>query len=119
MKRLFLMGFFALSCSGSGKGYYSESNLPVVKIATNTNESDIVFRIYDRDFKNLVRESKGDGWIQVEIPEGWYCFSAWKDKNNNNRIDTGDLYGADSSAKNISWGCIPCEVNISLSVVGR
>ncbi len=120
MKRGFLiLGMLLLGCSSSLVGPYYESNMPNLTIKTNTNEDNIVFRVFsDKDMSTLIRESVGNGSLTIEIPEGKYFFSAWKDKNENNILDSGDLYGEDTTGYTVDSRCYyagECVVNIYLS----
>ncbi|MEO0174541.1 MAG: hypothetical protein ABIL16_07460 [candidate division WOR-3 bacterium] len=120
-KMLFLVLAFALllSCSSSYVGGgYTESLLPTVDLVSNPSVDNVVFRIYsDKSLQTLIRESRGSGRVIVEIPEGKYYFEAWKDENGNGIIDTGDMYGADTTGIDITSYCKPCQATILLSTV--
>mgnify|MGYP001773256023 CR=1 FL=1 len=108
-----------LSCSSAYVGgEYGYGNLPLVELRSEPPREDVVFRIYsDKSLRTLIRESKGSDRVVVEIPEGKYYFEAWKDENGNGVIDTGDLYGADTTGIRIGYDCRSCQVTIYLSTI--
>ncbi|MEO0139311.1 MAG: hypothetical protein ABIL27_06660 [candidate division WOR-3 bacterium] len=108
-----------ISCSSPNVGgEYGYGNMPLVELISNPSMEDVVFRIYsDKSLQTLIRESKGSYSVVVEIPEGKYYFEAWKDENGNGIIDTGDMYGADTTGIDITSYCKPCQATILLSTV--